>query len=208
MFVGRSTLAGTAGLLGLRPERVAAEPPPETTRIRVVRSGAICISPLYIAEELFRLEGFTDVEYVQFKTGNPFTQAVGAGQVDLARNFIGPLVVSVDERAPVVILAGVHAGCFELFGSERVRSIRDLKRSSRPCSTRAGICVPSARCIGSWPHTPRCGSGARSSGIPSMRPRSCWPSGPTSSGAGTSPSCSGPRSGPTSGETPADYPAR
>jgi NitT/TauT family transport system substrate-binding protein len=126
-FVSGLTLAGTSGLLGVRIEAVAAEPPPETTRIRVVRSGAICISPLYVAEELFRLEGFTDVEYVPFKTGNLFTQAVGAGRVDLALNFIGPLVVSVDEDAPVVILAGVHAGCFELFGSERVRAIRDLK---------------------------------------------------------------------------------
>jgi NitT/TauT family transport system substrate-binding protein len=120
-------VAGTAGLLGWPPGHASGEPPPETTRIRVVRSPAICISPLYVAEELFRLEGFTDVEYVEFKTGNLFTQAVGAGQVDLALNFIGPLVVSVDERAPVVILAGVHAGCFELFGSERVRAIRDLK---------------------------------------------------------------------------------
>jgi NitT/TauT family transport system substrate-binding protein len=92
-----------------------------------VRSAAICISPLYVAEELLRFEGFTHVEYVPFKSGNLFTPAVGAGKVDLALNFIGPLVVSVDERAPIVILAGVHAGCFELFGSERVRAIRDLK---------------------------------------------------------------------------------
>ena len=125
-FVGGMTLAGTAGLLGIRPELVAAEPPPETTRIRLVRSPAICISPLYLAEELLRLEGFTEIEYV-LMTGNLFTQAVAAGQVDVAMNFIGPLVISVDERAPVLILSGVHAGCFELFGSERVRAIRDLK---------------------------------------------------------------------------------
>src|SRR5881296_4603679 len=96
-FVNRLTLAATAGLFGLRPEPVAAEPPPETTRIRLVRSPAICISPLYVAEELLRLEGFTDVEYVPFKSGNLFTQAVGAGQVDFALNFIGPLVISVDQ---------------------------------------------------------------------------------------------------------------
>ena len=84
-------------------------------------------SPRCIAEELFRSEGFAKVEYVEFKTGNLFTRAVAAGQVDLALNFIGPLVVSLDERAPVVILAGIHAGCFELFGSDRVRAIRDLK---------------------------------------------------------------------------------
>jgi NitT/TauT family transport system substrate-binding protein len=125
-FVGGMTLAGTVGLLGIRPELVAAEPPPETTRIRLVRSPAICISPLYLAEELLRLEGFTEIEYVRM-TGNLFTQAVAAGQVDVAMNFIGPLVISVDERAPVVILSGVHAGCFELFGSERVRAVRDLK---------------------------------------------------------------------------------
>src|SRR5262245_7900031 len=90
-FVGRLTMAAAAGLLGLRSEPVAAEPPPETTRIRLVRSPAICITPIYLAEDLLRLEGFTEIEYVQFKTSNLFTQAVAAGQVDVALNFIGPL---------------------------------------------------------------------------------------------------------------------
>ena len=126
-FVGRLTLATTAGLLGLRPEPIGAEPPPETTRIRLVRSPAVCISPIYLAEDLLRLEGFTQIEYVPFKASNLFTQAVAAGQVDVALNFIGPLVVSVEEQSSIVILAGVHAGCFELFGSERIRAIRDLK---------------------------------------------------------------------------------
>jgi NitT/TauT family transport system substrate-binding protein len=121
------TLATTVGLFGLRPGPVGAEPPPETTRIRLVRSPAICISPIYLAEDLLRSEGFTEIEYVPFKTGNLFTQAVAAGQVDMALNFIGPLVVSLEEHESIVILAGVHAGCFELFGSERIRAIRDLK---------------------------------------------------------------------------------
>jgi len=125
-FVGGLTLAGTVGLLGAWPGEAAAEPPPETTRIRLARSPSICISPLYLAEELLRLEGFTEVEYVRM-TGALFTEAVATGKVDLALNFSGPLVVSLDERAPVVILAGVHNGCFELFGSEHVRAVRDLK---------------------------------------------------------------------------------
>src|SRR5437773_12395848 len=87
-FVNRLTLAGTAGLVGLRPEPVLAEPPPEATRIRLVRSPAICLSPLYLAEDLFRLEGFTAVEYVQVKGGKLYTQAVAAGQVDFARYVI------------------------------------------------------------------------------------------------------------------------
>ena len=36
-FLGM-TLAGTAGLLGLKPESLAAEPPPETTTLRLART--------------------------------------------------------------------------------------------------------------------------------------------------------------------------
>ena len=125
-----AAVVGAAATLARGFRTADAEPPPETTRIRLPRSPAICISPLYLAEELLRLEGFTEVEYVEFKTGNLFTPAVAAGQVDLALNFIGPLVMSIDERAPVVILSGVHAGCFELFAAGQVRAIRDLKRKT------------------------------------------------------------------------------
>jgi len=33
----------------------------------------------------------------------------------------------LDAGKPVVVLAGIHVGCYELFGHERVRAIRDLK---------------------------------------------------------------------------------
>jgi NitT/TauT family transport system substrate-binding protein len=119
---------GAAATLAQGFRTADAEPPPETTRIRLPRSPAICISPLYLAEELLRAEGFNEVEYVEM-VGNLFTPAIASGKADLALNFVGPLVMSIDERAPVVILAGVHAGCFELFGAGHghVRAIRDLK---------------------------------------------------------------------------------
>jgi NitT/TauT family transport system substrate-binding protein len=44
-FLGELTLAGTAGFLGLHAGRVAAEPPPKTTRIRLVRIPSICQAP-------------------------------------------------------------------------------------------------------------------------------------------------------------------
>ena len=53
-FLEGVTLAGTAGLLGLRPGSVAAEPPPETTRIRLVQIPSICQAPSYVADELLR----------------------------------------------------------------------------------------------------------------------------------------------------------
>jgi len=39
-----------------------------------------------------------------------------------------PSVISaIDNGFPVVALAGIHAGCYELFATERVRAVRDLK---------------------------------------------------------------------------------
>ena len=63
-FLGGLTLAGTAGLLGLHPRPVAAEPPPETTTLRLAQTASICQAPQYVVEALFEAEGFTDVQFV------------------------------------------------------------------------------------------------------------------------------------------------
>ena len=125
-FLGGLTLAGTAGLLGLRPAPVAAEPPPETRRIRLIKITGICVAPQYVADDLLRAEGFTDVEYVPASAGIP-AKAVGSGAADITMNFVAPTLMRVDAGDPLFLLSGIHVGCFELFGTERVRSIRDLK---------------------------------------------------------------------------------
>ena len=56
-LLGGLTLVATAGLLGVRPEPVAAEPPPETTRLRLTRRSPICVAPEYVAEDLLQGEG-------------------------------------------------------------------------------------------------------------------------------------------------------
>jgi NitT/TauT family transport system substrate-binding protein len=126
-FVSRLTLAGTAAVLGLRPDLAAAEPPPETKTIKLVKISGICIAPQYVAEELLQAEGFTDVQYVKATAGIGTAKALAAGDADITLNFVAPFIIRVDAGDPVVLLAGVHTGCFELFGAERVRSIRDLK---------------------------------------------------------------------------------
>jgi NitT/TauT family transport system substrate-binding protein len=126
-FLGGLTLAGTAGLLSLQARPVAAEPPPETTRIRLVKIAGICIAPQYVAEELLRGEGFTEVQYVETVEGAGLTQTLASGQAHISLGFSAPFIIHVDAGDPIVMLAGVHVGCFELFGSERVRAIRDLK---------------------------------------------------------------------------------
>jgi NitT/TauT family transport system substrate-binding protein len=121
------TLAGTAGLLGLRPKWVAAEPPPETTTLRLVQVPSICQNPQYVAEELFREERFTDVHYIKKEGTEGIEQALASGEADLNGHFAAPLIIRREAGDPNVILAGLHVGCFEPFGTERVRAIHDLK---------------------------------------------------------------------------------
>jgi NitT/TauT family transport system substrate-binding protein len=65
-FVIGAAAASSAGVLGLSVSRVAAEPPPETTTITLNQIPGICVAPQYVAEELLRSEGFTDVRYAKF----------------------------------------------------------------------------------------------------------------------------------------------
>jgi NitT/TauT family transport system substrate-binding protein len=127
-FLGGLTLTGTVGLLGLCPRSVAAEPPPETTRIRlVVRRGSVCAAPMQMTEDLLHGEGFTEVQYVEKKTNVEGLQALASGEGDIGQNFLGPTLTLIDAGDPLVLLAGVHVGCLELVGNDRVRAIRDLK---------------------------------------------------------------------------------
>jgi NitT/TauT family transport system substrate-binding protein len=127
-FLGELTVAGIAGLLGLHPRPVAAEPPPETTRIRLVKVPSICRAPQFIAEALLAGEGFTEVHYIEDADGGIGTrQTLASGEVDLSMTYVGPLIKQIDTRGQIVFLAGVQVGCFELIGTERVHAIRDLK---------------------------------------------------------------------------------
>jgi NitT/TauT family transport system substrate-binding protein len=120
-----SGLVGAGGLLGARPEAANAEPPPETTRLRLDRSPSLCVAPQFVAEDLLRGEGFTDLVYVRTERG-----ALVAGDVDVIIAFSAPAIVRVDAGNPIVFLGGIHIGCFELFAGDQVRSIRDLKGKS------------------------------------------------------------------------------
>ncbi len=124
-FLGGLTLAGTAGLLGLHPRPVAAEPPPETTRLRLMQGPALCEAPIPVAQELLRGEGFSDVQYIRVPTSS--YEPLASGDIDVSLHTAQSGLRRIEAGDPIVILAGVHVGCFELMGHERVRTIRDLK---------------------------------------------------------------------------------
>jgi NitT/TauT family transport system substrate-binding protein len=124
-FMGTTALGGAGALLGLRFETIAAEAPPETTKIRLAyHSRSLCHAPLYVAEDFLRGEGFTDVQYVKTAAAE---KALASGEVDVLTYFCGPLAIQVDKGDPIVLLSGLHPGCVELVGTEQIRSIRDLK---------------------------------------------------------------------------------
>jgi NitT/TauT family transport system substrate-binding protein len=125
-FLGGLTLAGTAGLLGLAP-RVAAEPPPEITKLTLAQVNSLCVAPQYVAEELLQGEGFTEVQYIKTEGNVEAMKALASGEAQLSLAFVAPFIIHVDTGHPIVLLGGVHIGCFELFGTERVQAIRDLK---------------------------------------------------------------------------------
>jgi len=126
-FLSALTVVGAAGVLGLQRESLAAEPPPETTQIKLIEITGICIAPQYVVKDLLRDEGFTDVQYFKAGAGIATAKALAAGNADISLNFVAPFLIQMDQGDPIVLLAGVHAGCFVLFGTERVRAVRDLK---------------------------------------------------------------------------------
>ncbi len=131
--------AAAAGLIG-GAKVSAQEAPPETTTIRLVKNAGICIAPQYIADELLRAEGFTDIRH-EASTPAVMGQALGRGEVDLTLYFAGEIIKAIDAGEPVTAVAGVHVGCFELFAHGGIRSIVDLK------GKRVGV-----QGLGSYPH--------------------------------------------------------
>jgi NitT/TauT family transport system substrate-binding protein len=129
-FLSAVTLAGTGTLLGLRSDVTAAEPPPETTKLKLDQRPSICVAAQYVAEEFLRAEGFTDVQYIKKSTPKDIEPALASGEIDVGLHFAAPNIVRIEAGDPTVILSGAHVGCFELFGTDRVRAIRDLKGKS------------------------------------------------------------------------------
>jgi len=125
-FLTRTSALGAASLLGLHHQTAAAEPPPETTKIRLAHAPFICIAPQYLAEEFLPLEGFTDWKYIPLGSRMGL-EAIAEGGADIAMWSAPELLPHLDAGRSIVVLAGVHGGCYQLFGSERVRAVRDLK---------------------------------------------------------------------------------
>lgn len=123
---GLALLSGCGGR-GLSSAPSIGEASLETTRIRLLKTPSLCQAPEYLAEPLLRAEGFTDVQYVETTGTGRTDPGLASGAIDIMPLFSAPLITRVDAGDPIVILAGLHVGCFEVFGTDKVQAIRDLK---------------------------------------------------------------------------------
>jgi NitT/TauT family transport system substrate-binding protein len=127
-LVGLSS-AGASGLIGASNSR-AQEGRLETTSVRIAKIAGICIAPQYVADELLRAEGFTDIRYVATDAGVPAALSLARGEVDFTANYAPALIIPIDAGEPITIVSGEHIGCFELFAREGIRTISDLRGKS------------------------------------------------------------------------------
>jgi NitT/TauT family transport system substrate-binding protein len=127
-FLQATAVGAAIGCSITRPRSAATEPPPETTTVRIIDVGAGCLAPQMVADDLLKADGFTAVEYVKIKGivggGN---KTLSEGGADFLMNDALSFVLDADAGMALVVLGGVHTGCYELFGTDRVRSVKDLK---------------------------------------------------------------------------------
>ena len=126
-FMKDVALTGAVSTMGYACELLAAEPPPETRRIRVQDAPITCFAPLYVAEELLKAEGFTEIEYVKTSLAEGPGKALADGKVDIVQDDTAAHMMNLDRGAPIVVLGGIHNGCWELFAQPSIRSLLELK---------------------------------------------------------------------------------
>ncbi len=126
----RRVLAGLSAMAtGLIAPAAGAEPPLDTTSVRLPKwdGGAYCWAGNYMAGELLRADGFTDVRYVQGDPKLDQSAWIANGDTDFSINYVPIHVASIDTGVPVKVLAGLHSGCQELIANNSIQSIPQLK---------------------------------------------------------------------------------
>ena len=133
-FLAGAAAAGAAGLMGA-PSLARAEPPPETTTVRLPRyfeDDGGCWAALFIAGELLSAEGFT-VQYVQGDLRVDNSMWLAGGETDFDLTMASMMMLLVDADAPITVLSGLHTGCFEVIANDNIRSLTDLRGKKVAC---------------------------------------------------------------------------
>jgi NitT/TauT family transport system substrate-binding protein len=107
---------------------IVADPPPETTTIRLAKNTlSPRLAPLYLAEQFLPAEGFTDVQYIDLPGFSDSLLQLTAGDIDIGHSVATSVTVAADASDQIVVLAGLSTSSVVLFGNDHVQSLRDLK---------------------------------------------------------------------------------
>ena len=131
---GLGVAAATGTLLsscspGQKERATESEPdaPPETTSIAIPAIAETqCLAAQYLAEPFLREEGFTDIRYPRYKAKDLLAD-MRAGKIELALGYAAAWIPMIDAGSPLVMLGGVHVGCWQIFGTGDITSLRDFK---------------------------------------------------------------------------------
>src|SRR5262245_65853685 len=110
-FLAALSSAGATGLIGATAS-FPQDAPPEITSIRIAKNSTICIAPQYVADDLLRAEGFTDIQYLE-RAPAILSAALDRGEVDFSLHLSPPSIVAIDAGARLSLIAGGHPGCHE-----------------------------------------------------------------------------------------------
>ena len=101
--------------------------PLETTSLRLHHIPNVsCIAAEYMAEPFLREEGFNDVQYPSY-TGKETIAAFTNGEIQFGIGYAAAFIPLIDAGVPLVMLGGVHVGCWKIFGTGDIHSMRDFK---------------------------------------------------------------------------------
>jgi NitT/TauT family transport system substrate-binding protein len=99
----------------------ASLPPPETATLRLPVNYSPCDPYFWLADDLLREEGFTDVQ--RAKPGSTLIE----GTVDVSVLYANAAVAFIDAGQPVVVVGGGHPGCLEMWARTGINGLRDLR---------------------------------------------------------------------------------
>lgn len=124
-FLLGMTAIGCSSAVSL-PAPASADAAPEISKVRIAEALVACQAPLHVAEDLLKAEGFRDLEFIP---GNTDTgpNLVARGIADFTQWAVGANFLLLDRSDNLLILAGIHSGCQQLFAHHRVKAIRDLR---------------------------------------------------------------------------------
>src|SRR5690242_1778044 len=106
VFLSTLSVAGLASISQVRPAQ-ASDAGLETSAVRILKNPGICIAPQYVAEELLRAEGFTDVRYIDQGPSLDLSAKVGHGDADFSLDFAARTVQTIDNGGAILVLGGV-----------------------------------------------------------------------------------------------------